>query len=927
MKIITKTSLFAAAALMLASAANAGVVNSKWNENNVVIPSSQWTPAETYQALVWVVNTGQRYEGAQDNSNPNYNKVWGTPASDGSGNAWYELDYTPTASEGIEWTTQTSPFSSDERYKEQPSYRWCEVDIMGDIYMRRSFTINGDIEYPLYLATGHDDGPSEWYINGKLVYSIPEAWNNDDRVLLTAEQKALIKTDGSENILAVHVHQNWGGAFADCGLYFCDEQTYHHDFLYDKNNSGTGNWDCTYFFPDGIPGDTEWTKYDYDELTNGWGEGAGPFSNGNDQFLYTNWDSNAKPILIRRYFDVTAEDLANVANYNAFVKCSYDEFPRVYLNGVEICNWEGWNDDRYDVYELTAEEKALIVEGENVMAVSLQSGGGGGHIDFGFYLEGPYVDPSADITPMQEKLAESIATAKEVFPNNEYYQGLIADAEEVLATSTNGAELISTREALDAVIKDVKGFSNILVFYDETKALMGGINTEYPDELYANAKNRGDFENALKELRYARRIACFPVNNQEFKGSAFAAGEFYIYNVGRKMFLCGGSDWGAHAALGNPGVLMELVGSEEDIAANKAQIDTRLFNGPENHFLNYRGYCDCRIGAGEGVFLFDPVPGKENVYWIKQADYPDVHMQWNPNASCDDDGRNSKDETTVGTECRDLDPENLDAQWMLITKAERDELMNKASLEVPADVTYYILSPNFNQRENANDVWGRENSVVFGYGERKSNFVGESWNSEYFNFGQTIEAELPAGIYCVSVQGYYRNAGGGDQPNLPQLQLAYLYATDDVEIYTDLPNICSESGMAPGEGATLRATDGTEYKIPDSCDQATNFFRYGIYKTNLVFEFAGGEALPIGVGKDGRENENDWAVFDNFRLTYYGADTTVEAVENALSGVEAPIVDTPAFEDTRVFNLQGIQIANPTQPGIYIKGGKKFMVR
>ncbi len=72
-------------------------------------------------------------------------------------------------------------------------------------------------------------------------------------------------------------------------------------------------------------------------------------------------------------------------------------------------------------------------------------------------------------------------------------------------------------------------------------------------------------------------------------------------------------------------------------------------------------------------------------------------------------------------------------------------------------------------------------------------------------------------------------------------------------------------------------------------------------------------------------------VVDNFRVVYYGKETTKEAVAaklDASSGVESVVTDEAVeVKDNRIFNLQGIQVANPTQPGIYIQNGKKFVVR
>ena len=76
---------------------------------------------------------------------------------------------------------------------------------------------------------GHDDAPAEWYLNGVLIRSIEDgcaqhdedyvSWTWDESTYLTPDQRALIYTDGRVNVLAIHVHNNWGGALADGGLY------------------------------------------------------------------------------------------------------------------------------------------------------------------------------------------------------------------------------------------------------------------------------------------------------------------------------------------------------------------------------------------------------------------------------------------------------------------------------------------------------------------------------------------------------------------------------------------------------------------------------------------------------------------------------------------------------------------------------------
>lgn len=385
-------------------------ITSTFNPENVILPSSQYTPGQPYQAKVWVCNTGQNYDSQY------YNHVWATPDNDAEGRPWYAIDYEPTDGQ-YAWEDRTAPFSSDEYYKDQKSYQWVTAEIMGEMYMRRSFTINSPISKSVFLTTGHDDAPSEWYINGVKVYSADDGWNNDDYVLLTDEQKALIKTDGTENILAVHVHQNWGGAFADCGLY-------EADMAVDRNYLSTvaeGPWECLYYILNynediAVAETAGWASNEEDE--GDWISGVGPFSNDANMFLVTEWPSQVRPILIRRHFNLTATDIADMHDGELKLTCSYDENPKVYLNGTLIWSATGWNDNNYAEHTVTAEQKELLKEGDNVLAVSLTQGNGGGHIDYGLKLTKEYI-PTA-IAGTQTGITEAAGDNRVYNLNGQY---------------------------------------------------------------------------------------------------------------------------------------------------------------------------------------------------------------------------------------------------------------------------------------------------------------------------------------------------------------------------------------------------------------------------------------------------------------------------------------------------------------------------
>lgn len=108
----------------------------------------------------------------------------------------------------------------------------------------------------------------------------------------------------------------------------------------------------------------------------------------------TEWGSQMQALLVRRHFQLTADQLEGIAESILQLTVSYDENPRVYLNGTQIWSATGWNDNDYAVYTLSAADKRLLREGDNVVSVSLQQGEGGGHIDYGLVITEPY-DPAA----------------------------------------------------------------------------------------------------------------------------------------------------------------------------------------------------------------------------------------------------------------------------------------------------------------------------------------------------------------------------------------------------------------------------------------------------------------------------------------------------------------------------------------------------
>ncbi len=448
MKKLFISSIIAASAALTPYDINAEVTIS-FRAENVMLPSTQWSEA-AYEASVWVYNKGENYYDRKM-----YNHIWGVPDADASGREWFDPAYELTGSEEhqIEWQTVTGPFRSESYYKNRKSFQWTTGDITADIYMRRTFTLDEVPAEPVFMAVGHDDGPAEFYINGVLVFAVTDGWNEDEMIMLDDDQKSLLKGDGAENLIAVHVHQNWGGAFADCGLYRA-EMSELTMFL--PSREETDAWECEYFHPidnyDVTMYETEdrWYEPDFEFATDAeaWIQGDGPFANDkNSKFCATYWDSDEYPILIRRRFNVTASQLRKLKlpNTNLMVKCSYDEYPRMFLNGEFIWAGDGWNDNRYDHYMLSDAQKKLLKEGENMICVSVLQGNGGGHIDFGLELAKRYIPGEEDGV---EKIVTGMTKASDsrIFDLHGRYVGTDPEALPRGIYIRNGIKLIGGRK-------------------------------------------------------------------------------------------------------------------------------------------------------------------------------------------------------------------------------------------------------------------------------------------------------------------------------------------------------------------------------------------------------------------------------------------------------------------------------------------------
>lgn len=463
-----------------------------------------------------------------------------------------------------------------------------------------------------------------------------------------------------------------------------------------------------------------------------------------------------------------------------------------------------------------------------------------------------------------DAIATAINAAGGLSANSEEQE--LSDAVQAITdaiSAANAAPLNSNLELLASTI---------------TLAAADGVDVTSAQNSYDNATTNDDIVTALSALRLARRVKNAETQADVFTGNAPAAGDYYLYNVGTGRFFCGGDDWGAHAALGFPGIIVTLEGD------GSYKIDTHLKNGDALHYLNYGGYCDTETND---TWTFNEV--STGVYNIARSSDNNLLLGYSINTynRLDTDKNGANDANN---------------QWKLVTKADRDALIEGATETNPVDISYLIQSPGFNQRE-VNDEWKMTNFSIWGRGANHPDFVCESWNTTSNQLKQTITG-LAKGTYEVQVQGYFRDGDFAQQVAVADnpVQLATFYAGNAKML---LPNILTEKDKVPGMGTTSSVGE-----FPDNCIQATDFLQVGLYKNVLTVAVGEDGILEIGVKKDSKNYERDWVVVDNFRLRYLGSAINIYTLRSDLQAKieEAQAANTqsvPGFLTTAISVSEG----------------------
>ena len=328
------------------------------------------------------------------------------------------------------------------------------------------------------------------------------------------------------------------------------------------------------------------------------------------------------------------------------------------------------------------------------------------------------------------------------------------------------------------------------------------------------------------------------VADSPWVGTAIENGQtYYLYNPKAKAFMKGANAWGTRASFGQDAVAFMAEGSGDTYALKST-------------YGSYLG-ADLYVDQAKLDFVFNEV--SSGVYsFTKDGRYIAYT------------GENTVMYSDVLTD---------GCYWQLLTRESILRDMASAGAAKAYDVTALIPGANFGRNDQATGSWNG-GPVLNGVNE---NFCAEKWGAAAFDVNQTLTG-LPNGTYKLQVQGLFRVGGGGNNATLaaeqyaagnPALNAVFYGNSSEMPLMSVIEE--AKDGTAPNYGDYFSTTFGY---VPQSQLGASNFFNEGLYEHSLYVTVTDG-TLKIGVKKS-IELGNDWVVFDNFRLAYYGTATVDE---------------------------------------------------
>lgn len=270
--------------------------------------------------------------------------------------------------------------------------------------------------------------------------------------------------------------------------------------------------------------------------------------------------------------------------------------------------------------------------------------------------------------------------------------------------------------------------------------------------------------------------------------------------------------------------------------------------------------------------------------------------------------------------------------------AELKKPAEEASDSNPVDYTRYITNPTF---DTIGDFTGWGDNGSSGWAAGGTTGPNAERYQGQFNTFQKIK--VPAGVYQLSVNGYFRS-GWADKdwtdyqaqqealatdPNYVDPTLtAFLYAlTSEGQYSVALPHLAAgyvEGGFGLGD---QEVKVGSNYYVANTMNAADTYFHtpkideqgneYYPYFTSVILKVGADQELTIGVRRDApaTQPEGNWCIVDDFQLICFGTESAKELSGDAVGIDEVAASDAVSVE---YFTIGGAKV-KAAQKGINIK--------
>lgn len=385
----------------------------------------------------------------------------------------------------------------------------------------------------------------------------------------------------------------------------------------------------------------------------------------------------------------------------------------------------------------------------------------------------------------------------------------------------------------------------------------------------------------------------------------------YLYNTGAKMFFLGANDWGTRASVGDKGYkvvfqesasapegtveLTDFVETQNAMKSTFATADGEAI-WVDNSSETYRFWSVTAVGdayrianpvregsflgwngsaADTRLYLLTPETEGAAIDWKMVA--PAVYESWLEQLPAYNKAQELKavldeaKEKGIDVSAQEAvylnesaTVEELEAAIAAAKEAITRFAESQASVSNPQNMTSLIVNPSY---DNNNSTGWSGTAPAF-----------QTWtDAEHFNKTyDTYQAvsDMPNGVYLVDLQGFYRAGSTADEyvnRNDPSKRHSKLYAVMGTDtLTTGLTSNYNYEGDPLGHSGetTYTDADGIVYYVPNNMESAEEYFKAGHYHNKLYFGIDDNKAT-LGLRKT-EQIGNDWTIWDNWTLTYYG---------------------------------------------------------